>query len=333
MRRTIQSSSTPISGVISELGTTRLGSALPSPTIPARISAGAVAAATLVGAERHARAPVVERDRARPLDVARHQPREDLVGTDVDEALGALSGQPRHRLAPADRAGQGTRQLVADVDERLRRQPGEHGDRRLADRDTVERRAERRLRRRHPRRVKRPGDVERERPHTALAGDPGGGAQAGARSGEHGLARGVVVGHPHAGRRRDLGGGFGRALQQRQHAAVAARASGLIHQPPAQHHETQRVLVAQRAGGRERRELAERMAGEGDRRVGALEPAERREARQEDRRLGEARRIARAREAVLADQLPRPGEQLRQDALDVRPRALDRHPLAREQHR
>ena len=82
----------------------------------------------------------------------------------------------------------------------------------------------------HPRRVEGAGDVQRERSNAVLAPDLGGAAQPLARTGEHDLPRGVVVGDPHAGLGRDLRRDLGRAAQKREHAAVAARAPGLVHQ-------------------------------------------------------------------------------------------------------
>ena len=116
MRLTIQSWSTPIAGLISALGTTRSGSALPSPTMPALerggrrrgVRRGVRALAPSCSSSAIARAP---------FDVARDELREHLVGSDVDELLDAGRGDRSHRLAPAHRPGQRAGELRADVAE------------------------------------------------------------------------------------------------------------------------------------------------------------------------------------------------------------------------
>ena len=229
---------------------------------PLRSVAGAAGAGVRLSGQRHRN--LLDRDRLGALDVARDQLREDLVRADVDEALGAELRERRHRLAPADRRGQRSDELGANVGERCRRQPGEHRDRGLAQLDRGERLAEGLLRGGHPRRVEGAGDVERERANAALAPDLHRALQPLARAGEHDLAGCVVVRDPDARGLGDLRRDLGGAAQQREHAAVAARAARLVHQAPAQHDELERrprssarpprrAPTARRASARRRR--------------------------------------------------------------------------------
>ena len=211
-------------------------------------------------------------------------------------AAGGVQGE--HGLAPADGARERRGQLGADVLERLRRRAGEDGERAVVQLGLAERGAERLDGRLHRGRVERAGDVERQAAAAALAGLLAGALERLARAGQHDLAGRVVVGDGHARGGRDLRGVLLGRADERQHRAAVA---GVGHQRAAQHDEPQGVVAVEHAGGGERGQLAERVAGRGG---GAVEregvPAG--EAGAEDRGLGEAGRLAGARERILPDE-------------------------------
>ena len=112
-----------------------------------------------------------------------------------------------------------------------------------------------------------------------------------------------------------------------------APGGGLRHQLAAADRQQQALVGAQRLGRDERAQLAERMAGERDRRDvrTRLHPAG--DARAEDRRLGEARALADARERILADQLAAALQQVGNDARDLLAKIGRLAPLTGEQAR
>src|SRR5215207_432426 len=148
VRRAIQSASTPMRSAIGPFGTTRSGSLWPRPTTRA-VRGGAMrpltfAAFSVASDSGMDGAPLVRSLDLRSVDDPLAQPGQHLAGADLDEARGAGVVQSGERLAPADRADQRARQLVADVGERRRRGAREDGEARLAQLDVVERGAERR---------------------------------------------------------------------------------------------------------------------------------------------------------------------------------------------
>src|SRR5215207_8155424 len=143
VRRTIQSESTPIRSAISALPTTRSGSLWPRPTMRAVRSSVRAAivcspAVSVSGIDELLGGRLDLRAGDDPLG----QAREHLAGTDLDEALRAAVVQCRERLAPADGADEGGRELLADVRERLGRRAGDDGEPRLAQLGRGERLAE-----------------------------------------------------------------------------------------------------------------------------------------------------------------------------------------------
>ncbi len=165
-------------------------------------------------------------------------------------------------------------ELGADVRERLRASREEKtGKRGLVQLDLVERGAERRDGRLHARRVERAGDVERQRAAAVLAGGLLGLRELVARAGEDDLAGGVVVGDGDAGGLGDRARSPPRS--RRRARASSRRVVGLGHQLAAQHDEAQRVVALEHAGGGERGQLAERVAGGGARRRGRARPSRR----------------------------------------------------------
>src|SRR5829696_8814361 len=191
VRRVIQSESTPIRSAIGPFGTTWSGSLWPR-AITRAVRGGATRPLSgltdswvkgsgmkgvgVLGGGRGGsgcrRGVVLRRGlHLRSRDDPLGEPRQHLAGANLDEALGARVVQRREGLAPADRADQRARELVADVLERLGRRAREHGEARLRQLDLVERRAERRDGRSHRRRVERAGDREPDRALAELAGD------------------------------------------------------------------------------------------------------------------------------------------------------------------
>ena len=158
---------------------------------------------------------------------------------------------------------------------------------------------------RHQRRVERAGDVELDRADAARRAARPRRPRSPAGAGEHELAGRVVVGDGDAVR----GGDRLRRRRRRRRARRAScrrRASDISR--PRSDDQPQRVALGDRAGGGERAQLAERVAGDG---VGAAassaDPAGERGA--EDRGLREARVLVGARERILADEL---GDELEQ---------------------
>ena len=93
-------------------------------------------------------------------------------------------------------------------------------------------------------------------------------------------------------------------------AIIEPAVVGLGHQAAAQHDELERVVDGEHAGGGQRGQLAERVAGGGAGRHVVGEPAPAGDRRAEDRGLLEAGALLDARERVLADELEAALEQL-----------------------
>ena len=160
--------------------------------------------------------------------------------------------------------------------------------------------------------MERAGDVERAGADVVLAGGLLGLLERAALAGQDDLAGGVVVGDGDAGGLGDRLGVLDRAAQQGEHRAGVV---GLGHQLAAQHDEPEGVVELEHAGGGQRADLAERVAG-GHRGLGVgLVPAGDRRA--EDRGLGEARGFVDAGERVLADELDAAIEQIGELPRDV----------------
>ena len=151
------------------------------------------------------------------------------------------------------------RELLARVGERRGGGAGDDGEARLVQLDLVERGAERRDRGLIDGEWNAPATGE---PHRAPAARRRrlGAVEVRAVAGEHDLAGRVVVGDGQVGGGGDLLGLAGVGADQREHRAAVV---GLRHQPAAQHDQLERVVDAQRAGGGEGAQLAERVPGGG----------------------------------------------------------------------
>src|SRR4051812_17023485 len=181
VRLMIQASSTPRRPASAEFGTTSAGLKWPRPMMLA-VRWGAKAAPLRVASRAIVRrsggsvALCIGRLQARGLDLravgedALAEAGEHLAGTDLDEPRRARRVQGEHRLAPADRAGQGGGQLSAHVAERLRARARDDGEARLAELDRVEPLAEGLHGRLHQRRVECAGHVERDGAAAVVAG-------------------------------------------------------------------------------------------------------------------------------------------------------------------
>src|SRR4051794_14542290 len=192
VRRTIQSSSTPIRAPTSALPTTRSGRWAPRPTIRAvRTEAGRLPFA--LGADAGAAASGTDARLRRGLDDdALDDPLahagEQLARPDLVEALGARGVEGEERLAPADGPDERLRELLADVLEGPRGRAGEDGEARGAERDVLEGGAERRDGRGHRRGVEGARHGDGDGAGGAAGGGPGGGgggapARGGGRAG------------------------------------------------------------------------------------------------------------------------------------------------------
>src|SRR5215218_5698339 len=287
VRLTIQCSSMPSRSAIGRLLTTVSGRWWPRP------STEAVRRGSLLG------------------DPAGHLGQHG-AGAGLDEVLGARLEQREERLAPADGADQRLGELRVHVGERSGRGAAVDGEARVAELDPGQRLPERRDGRLHAGRVERAGDVERAGADVVLAGGLLGLLERAALAGQHDLAGRVVVGDGDAGGLRDRLGVLDRAAEQGEHRTAVV---GVGHQAAAQDDELDRVLETEHAGGGQRAELAERVAG-GHRGLGVGGmPAGHRGA--EDRRLGEARGLVDAWERILADELDAAIEQIGELPRDV----------------
>jgi hypothetical protein len=235
--------------------------------------------------------------------------REHLARANLDVAGDAGLVERQHRLAPAHGVHERGGELLARVGERLGGHAGHDGEARIADLGLGKRGAERLDRGLHQRRVERAGDVERDRAAAMVASVLLGAGEVLARAREHDLAGGVVVGDGHVAMLGDLARLVLGGADEREHRAGVV---GLGHQAAAEDDELERGVAVQRAGGGQRAELAEAVAG-GDAglEAGGLVAGQ---ARAEDRGLGEARALVSAREGVLADELDHPVEQVGRDA-------------------
>src|SRR4051812_21786117 len=160
VRRTIHSSSMPRRSAIGRLLTTCSGRWWPRPSTAAvRMVAPSGWAASASGALRM---------RGLLCDPA-GELGEHGARAGLDEVLGAGVEQREERLAPADRADERLRELLAHVGERRGGGAAVDGEARLVDLDAAERLAERRDGRLHARRVEGAGDVQRPGADVVLA--------------------------------------------------------------------------------------------------------------------------------------------------------------------
>ena len=161
------------------------------------------------------------------------------------------------------------------------------------------------------------GSATARRPCSRAAAAAASNAPLGAR--QHDLVGRVVVRDREAGGLGDRSRVLGGALaEQREHRAVARALARLLHQPPARRDEPQPVLGAQRLGGDQRGDLAERVAGvRGAGHAGVAQPLEADDARAVDRRLRVARAVVDARERIVADDLASEREQVGTRRRDV----------------
>ncbi len=147
------------------------------------------------------------------------------------------------------------------------------------------------------------------------------------RAGEDDLAGRVVVGDGDAAGLGDLPRVLEARADEGQHRAVA----GLAHQAAAQDDELERVVALEHAGGDERGQLAERVAGAEARAQVERVPADHRGA--EDRGLCEAGVLLHAGEGVLADELSHLLKQLGRALGNQVAHVGGMAPLAREERR
>ena len=85
------------------------------------------------------------------------------------------------------------------------------------------------------------------------------------RAGQHDLARPVVVGDDKTGLRDEGRGALrGAASEDRDHATRRAGGDRFVAQPAAQDDEPERIVLVEHARGDQRRDLTERVPGEGD---------------------------------------------------------------------
>src|SRR5215210_3377719 len=144
VRLTIHASSTPRRPASTELGTTSAGLQWPRPMMLA-VRWGAkdeplrVASRAIVRSSGGSMALCIGGLQARGLDLravaedALAEAGEHLAGADLDVAGAAGGLQGEHRLAPADRGGQGGGELAPDVGERPRARAGDDGEAGLLD--------------------------------------------------------------------------------------------------------------------------------------------------------------------------------------------------------
>ena len=160
-------------------------------------------------------------------------------------------------------------------------------------------------------------------------------AQAVARAGEHDLARERCRWRP-TRRRPPRPRPRPRACRAAARACCRRRSSGRTRPSAARAARRARARPRSSALRPPRAPRARRASGRRTRRAlwASSSSTKRGQAREEDRRLREACRLAGAREAVLADQLAGAARSSAgQRARDALARASDRHPLPGEQHR
>ena len=263
VRLKIQSSVTPSRSAIAPLPTTVFGRLVPTDAMPAvavgltgssrkgawrgRAQARAASRSSALTASTSAsvRGTSFVRTRPGPLSTNRRAPSSWSASSVSRQRTGRVRpSSSRLRMSSNGRAGQA----------------GEHDLARRSQVHLGQRRAEGRLGERHRGRVEGPADGEAHRAQALLTGFARREVQLRAAAREHDLGRRIVVGDGEAMAPGDLGG---RALglpEHREHAAVAICAGGLVHEPPAQHHQAEGVGLAQAVRGHQCRELAERVA-------------------------------------------------------------------------
>ena len=311
VRLTIQASSTPRRSAIGPLGTTSGGTWWPSPRM--RAVRGGASACCRCGSPRgrscarsggsvgatHGRAPRRGSRLGQSVQDALAEAGEHLAGADLDEAA---RRRPRAGPARSRASGRGVSERRSSSARTSSNgcvvAHEKTGKARLVQLGLVERGAERLDGRLHARRVERAGDVERRaRGGRARGRPPRPSASCVARAGEDDLAGRVVVGDGDAGGLGDRARPPRRS--RRSSASIEPTVVGLGHQLAAQHDELERVVALEHAGGGERGQLAERVAGG---RAAASRSSASQPARLAQKIAGWAKRVDSlgARERVLA---------------------------------